>query len=175
MPRCGLGTEHPVAPLDDVAVQLEDAPLRQDRLQHHGDDGFLGFAHDAALVRQKQVLGKLLADGRAPGHDPSTAEILLQRRLHPVPVKSVVIQKLGVLCCNQRPLQVGRDLRVVDPAVVDRRGAVVLAHFIEPQVHEGRLAGRTVAPPHETDRDPAMPQDHQQGRDAKQAHRQPSG
>ena len=67
--RRSLGTEHAVAPLDHVEVELEDALLRQHCFQQHGHDGLLGLAHVAFRGRQEQVLRELLRDRRAAGDD----------------------------------------------------------------------------------------------------------
>src|SRR6266568_7312122 len=67
--RRSLAAEHTVAPLDDVEVELEDAPLVEDRLEHYGDQRFLGLAPVTPLRRKEEVFRQLLADRRAPGDD----------------------------------------------------------------------------------------------------------
>src|SRR5512146_2882530 len=63
--RRGLGAEHAFAPLDVVEVDLEDALLGQQRLEHHRDDQLLALAREVALAGEEQVLRQLLGDRRA--------------------------------------------------------------------------------------------------------------
>ena len=79
MARRRFGAEHAVAPFDHVQVELEDAALVHDDLDHDGDRRFLRLAPPRALAREKQVLRELLRDRRAAGDDFAFAQVLLVR------------------------------------------------------------------------------------------------
>src|SRR5262245_19906975 len=89
--RRGLGPEHAAAPLDHVQIELEDALLVEDRLEHQRDHRLLALAQVAARRGQEEILRELLRDRRAAGDDASPALVLLQRALDAVPVEALVI------------------------------------------------------------------------------------
>ncbi len=55
----------PGPPLGHVQVDLHQPLLRDGRLQRHGDEGLAELAGQGLLAGQVEVLGQLLADGRA--------------------------------------------------------------------------------------------------------------
>jgi hypothetical protein len=55
-----------------VEVELQDLVLGQVELEPDREKGFLDLALQRALVRQEQVLGELLGDGRAALHLPAS-------------------------------------------------------------------------------------------------------
>ena len=60
--RRRLGAPDAVAPLDHVQIDLEDARLRQRRLEPPRDDQLAQLAQRVARRRQVEVLGELLRD-----------------------------------------------------------------------------------------------------------------
>src|SRR6478672_10780541 len=101
----GFGAEHAIPPLDDVQVQLEDATLVEDRLQHQRDDRLLALAKPRSRSGQEQVLRQLLGDRRPAGDDPPALLVLLDRKLDAIPVEPLVLDELRVLGGDHRPLE----------------------------------------------------------------------
>ena len=64
-PRRGFAPNTPSPHSTLVEVDLEDAPLAEDRLELPGEDQLLRLAQEIALAAQEQVLRQLLGDGRA--------------------------------------------------------------------------------------------------------------
>ena len=155
--RRGLGAEDAVAPLDHVEVELEDALLRQHRLQQHGDHRLLRLAHVALLGRQEQVLRELLRDRRAARHDAALFLVLLERFLDAVPVEPRVLDEFRVLGGDHRALELRRDPRVGHPRVAQGRRRIPASRFVHALRHEGGLARRVVAVPRDVRRDPREP------------------
>ena len=147
MTRGRLAAENPVAPLDDVEVELEDAPFVEDGFQHHRDRGFLGLAPVASLSRKKQVLGQLLRNRRASGDDPAFAHILVHRQLNAVPVEAFVIDELRIFGGNHRLLEIDRNPLVGHPHVLQARLRPLGLQLGKPHRHERGFARRVVAPP----------------------------
>ena len=56
------------AEIDLVQIELEDLLLGEGALDADGEDGFLQLALDILVVRQQEVLGHLLGDGRGADH-----------------------------------------------------------------------------------------------------------
>jgi hypothetical protein len=113
-----LGAEDAVTPLDHVEVDLEDAALGHDVLDHHRDQRLLSLAQGRALSRQEEVLGQLLRNGRTARHDPAFLPVFLARLLDGLPVEAFVVGKLGVFRHHHRALQARRDAIVGDPEVL---------------------------------------------------------
>src|SRR5436190_341073 len=97
-PRRGFGAENPIAPFDDVEIELEDAALVEHRLEHQGDQRFFRLAPIASLRRKKQILRELLRDRRAAGDHTAATHVLVDRLLDSVPVEAFVLYELRVLC-----------------------------------------------------------------------------
>src|SRR5205823_14269632 len=54
-PRRGLASEHAVAPLDDVEIELEDAAFVENRLEHDGKNRLLALAPVASLAGEEEI------------------------------------------------------------------------------------------------------------------------
>ena len=63
------------AEIDAVEIDLEDLVLAEAVLEPQRQQGFLDLAGEAALGRQKQVLGELLGDRAAALDDMAGGEI----------------------------------------------------------------------------------------------------
>jgi hypothetical protein len=74
-----IDAERAAAKIGAVEVELEDLVFRQAHLKPQREECFFDFAFDGALVRQEQVLGELLRDGRAALHHPARPRIGQQR------------------------------------------------------------------------------------------------
>src|SRR5258706_7191355 len=97
MPRSSLGAKHPVAPFDDVQVNLEDAFLVEDRLPHQGDQYLLALAQKTSLTGQKQAFRQLLGNGGAAGNDLAFALVSFHGLLDAFPIATLMIDKSGIL------------------------------------------------------------------------------
>src|SRR5665213_3774780 len=96
--------EYAATPFDDVQIQLEDATLVEDRLEHYSNDRLLTLAQVAARRRQEQVLGELLRDRRTAGHHLAMRQVLFARETDAVPVEPVVLEEFGVFRRDDRAL-----------------------------------------------------------------------
>ncbi len=63
------------AEIDPVEIEFEDLGLGELVLEPYRQHHFLELAHHVALGRQKQVLGKLLRDGRAALRDAAMQHV----------------------------------------------------------------------------------------------------
>jgi hypothetical protein len=115
-PAGGLGAVDAVAPFDDVEIDLKDAALAPEGLDHHGDDGLLDLAQGIAGRRQEQVLGQLLADGRTAGDDAAFLQVLLEGVFDTFPVEAFVFQEAAVLGGDDGAFQVNGDARCNPPS-----------------------------------------------------------
>mmetsp|Transcript_6765 Transcript_6765/g.28422 ORF Transcript_6765/g.28422 Transcript_6765/m.28422 type:complete len:347 (-) Transcript_6765:4243-5283(-) len=123
--RRGLGAEQAFAPLDAVQIDLQDAALVQQPLEHQRDDKLLALAQQRALAGQEQVLGQLLADGGAADHlghalaprlDPGLGLlVLLPGALEGVPVDAAVLGEAIVLAGDHGALERAGELGVIHP------------------------------------------------------------
>ena len=91
-------------------------------LQPEGEDGFLDFAAHGAFLRQEQVFGELLRQGRAALHAAAPRQVAEHRAGNADGVNAKVAVKAPVLNGNKGFGQVGRQL-----AQVHRRAAGITA------------------------------------------------
>src|SRR3569623_620838 len=82
----GCGADHAVAPLDDVEINLEDAPLVHHLFLQRSNVGLFRLAQDIAVAGEKEIFGELLADGRAARDAAAAPPILFESDLHAVPI-----------------------------------------------------------------------------------------
>ena len=174
MTRRGLAAEHAIAPFDDVEVELEDAPLVEDRLEHHGNQCFLGLAPITSFRRKEEVLGELLADRRAPSHDAALAVVPVECELYPFPVEAFMVDEPGVLGGDHRALELHRDALVRNPGIGQARIGSPLPELGEPHGHECRFPRGVIAPPPDVGRVPCLQQD-ERGGDEQERPEQPAG
>src|SRR5262252_9284796 len=73
--RRRIDAERAAAEIGAVEIEFEDLVLRQPYLKPQREKRFLDLALDGALVRQEQVLGQLLADGRTALHHAAGARV----------------------------------------------------------------------------------------------------
>ena len=107
---------------------------------------------------QEQVLRELLRDRRAAADDPALLPVLLQRVADAFPVEAAMLGKLRVLGRDHRALQLNRDPRVGNPAILQRGLRILRARLVQPLGHECGLARRLVAVPADVRADPCEPE-----------------
>jgi len=99
--RGDLGAVGAVAEFGDVQVDLQDAPLRQARLDQHRKIRLQPLAKIAAARPQEHILGNLLAD-RARAVDAVTVLVHLVGLFDGLDVKSPVLGKFLIFRCDDR-------------------------------------------------------------------------
>ena len=145
--RGGLGAEDSFTPFDAVEVDLEDAPLAEQRLELPCEHKLLAFANKGALAAEKEILGELLGDrrpaddlGGARRRDGAAARSVLTGNafvdplgddlgmlvafpglLQGVPFDAAVFDETGILGGDHRALEVRRDRPVVNPFLLPSR------------------------------------------------------
>jgi hypothetical protein len=100
----GSGSVDAVTELGDVAIHLEDAPLRPQEFDERGEVRFEALAHEAAPAPQEQVLRGLLAD-RARAAQALAVVGVGQCVLDRGDIEAVMGRKLLVLRRDQRDRQ----------------------------------------------------------------------
>ena len=116
--RRGLGAEDAVAPLDQVQVELEDAPLGERALERSARNTSVELArHGVRRVAEEQVLRELLRDRAAAAHHAALLEVAARRGLDLVPVEPAVLVEGVVLGDQHRAPQQRRDALVGHPAL----------------------------------------------------------
>jgi hypothetical protein len=79
----------------------------------------LPLRHQVLLGVRKEVLCQLLADGRAAGGEASRFLVLFDGFLDTFPVEAFMIDELGILGGDDRPLQMNRDILVGHPLLLE--------------------------------------------------------
>src|SRR5207248_3949070 len=117
-----------------IEIELEDLVLLQPELEPGCEKGFVDLALDGTLVRQKQVLGKLLGDRRAALNDAASARVGEQRTEGAGKIEDTMLVEATVLGG-------GRCLDQVIGELVERDRIVVAdaarADFIAVAIEEG--------------------------------------
>ncbi len=145
-----VDAEGAAAEIGAVEIELEDLVLRQPRFQPERQEGLLDLALERALVRQEQVLRKLLADRGAALHHAARARIGEHGAEQAGHVDAEMLVEAAVLGGERRLDQVigklvERDRIVVADAARANLVAVAVeegdgeVRFLEPVV-VGRLA-----------------------------------
>ena len=107
----GIGTIYPLAHLDGVEIDLDDALLGPKQFDEGGEIDFEALAHPRSARPEEHVLGGLLADGRG-------AEFTLLRMLQIADggvldgfiVEAVMLHEAGILGGDDGNGQRGRNL-----------------------------------------------------------------
>jgi hypothetical protein len=120
-------TEHAASELGDVQVHLEDALLRPQRLDEHGEVGLQAFSEPTLPRPQEEVLRDLLRD-RARATHALAAPAIFQRVVDRLQIEAVMRGEVLIFRCNHCNLDVRRDACVVDPAMADGRRHALTDH-----------------------------------------------
>ena len=160
----GFGAVDAVAPFDDVQIHLEDAALAPGGFDHQGDDRFLALAEKAAFAGEEQVLGELLADGRAAGDEAAFLQVLFDRLLNALDVEALVFDEFGVLGGDDGALQVDGYTVVGHPLVAQPGVGVLVLLARQAGLHERGGGGVVIDPPQHVGEDPQLIQQHQRDR-----------
>ena len=132
--RRGRHAERASAHVHPVEIHAEDLLLRQVGLQPDREEGLLDLALERALVREEDVLGELLGDGRAALDDAVRLRIGDHGAEEADEVDAVMLEEAPVLRGDDR-----LDQRVGQ--LVDRHGALVddapMADLVAVAVEEG--------------------------------------
>ena len=126
-----------VAPLDDVEIDLEDARLRQRRLEPPRDDQLAQLAQRIARGREIQVLGELLRDAcsrRAARRRVSSACCIGHADL--LDVDPLVLPERAVFGDQHGALQVAARCASTAPSADRSEGLAVALGLARPQLHE---------------------------------------
>jgi hypothetical protein len=105
----GLSAVNARTPLDEVEVELQNAPLAKDELGDGDERGLRAFAEDGAAGAEEEVLDELLGERGGPA-DALAFEIALRVDLHLVPVEAMMLVEASVLRGDDGVLEVGGDL-----------------------------------------------------------------
>ena len=108
MPCGGLGTEHALAHLRHIEVDLQDALLGPQQFDEHGEPGLQPLAHVSTAGPEEYVLGGLLADGAASTDTP-TLLVPFHGLSHGFPREAGVEHEALVLGGHHGQGQVARD------------------------------------------------------------------
>ncbi len=100
--RRGRDPERAAAHVGAVEVELEDLALGQVELEPDGEEGLLDLALEGALVREEQVLGELLRDGRPALHHAAAARVDGERPRGADRVDAPVLEEAPVLSGERR-------------------------------------------------------------------------
>ena len=95
--RRRVDAESAAAEIGAIEIQLENLVLRQPHFEPERKECFLDLALDGALVGQEQVLGQLLADGRAALHHAAGARIGEHRAEQAWDVDAEMLVKTAIL------------------------------------------------------------------------------
>ena len=129
-----LHAERAAAHISAVEIEFQDLALGQMRLEPHGQKRFLDLALDGALVRQEQVFGELLRNGRTALHHARRARVDRQRTEEPDRIDAQMVPEAAVLGGERGLDQIVRKL-------LERHGIVVLdaapADLLPVPVEEG--------------------------------------
>src|SRR4029078_12739877 len=90
--RRGFAAENTVTPLDHVQIDLENAPLRQARLEPPGDEQLAQLANRVARRGQVRVLRELLGDRARTAGESALLPVPLQRGLDLAEIDAVVVE-----------------------------------------------------------------------------------
>jgi hypothetical protein len=101
-----LGSVYAGTPLDYIQVELKNTLLRKQELGHRDNRKLDPFPDEGTAGAKEEVLYQLLGDG---GRDAalSALEIVLNRDLNLLPVKSMVLEKSRILSGYDCMLQGG--------------------------------------------------------------------
>ena len=110
----------PAPHLDHVCIQLQDAPLRQQRLHPDRVVRFQSFPDPGAALPEEDRPGALVRDrGSSTNRFPFSLRFF-HREVHLLPVKALVLEE-SLIFRNPKVLQEHlRNLRQIDPAVEER-------------------------------------------------------
>ena len=136
----GLHAEGAAAEIGAVEIELQDLALGEARFEQEGEEHLLELARERALRGQEQVLGQLLADGRAALHHLVGARVLEQRAGGADEVDAEMLEEAAILGGERGLDEVIGDLLerhrvVVQDAALADLGAVAVEEF------HGELAG----------------------------------
>jgi hypothetical protein len=139
-----LRTINTGAPFDDVEVEFENAPLTEDQFCHR-DQGELGaLTEDRASGAEEQVFDQLLREGGASAN-AAAFHVVFRSDLDGLPIESMMLVEARVFGCDDRVLEIERDL-----AERNEFGSLVIRRVVKPgleaalHLHRG---GRWVDPP----------------------------
>src|SRR6185369_2654420 len=116
MARGRFGAVHAVAPFGDVEIDLHDAPLSPQRLDHEREIDLERFAHIGTTGPKEGVLRGLLADRRGAARRAATPRIV-NGVADLVEVEAVMMAELVVFRSYDGANEVGRDLRQRRPLI----------------------------------------------------------
>lgn len=141
----GFCAVHSISPLDDVQIDLENAALGQQAFHHHGDERLLGLAPIGALPGEEEVLGQLLADGRAAAQPVGLGEVALVGVFDRLPIETVVVEEPLVFGSDHGAFEVDGNVSIRDPIVPELSPGILALKPGESQVHK-RCRGWVVVP-----------------------------
>ena len=104
-----LGTIDARTPLNHVEIDLQNAPLAEDKFGHRHQGELGTFAQDRAARSEQQVLYKLLSNGGSSA-SATALQIAFSSDFDLLPIESVVPVEARVLRCDHSVLEIGRDL-----------------------------------------------------------------
>ena len=133
-----LGAVDAGAPFDQVEIKLENALLAEDHLSHRHQGELRTLAQERSAGSEEEILDELLREGRTSAA-AAAFHVLLRGEVDLVPVEAVMLVEASILGCDDRVLEVGRDLAEGNKAIalpvgraVDQRLDAAL------DVHRGR-------------------------------------
>ena len=124
--------------LDAVEIDLHDAFLRPEQFDEHGEIGFQALAHPRATRPEKDVLGRLLRDGRCAMCAFRMAGVMLGGSLDGFEVETVMLGEACILSSHDSHGHLRRHLVQRHPCVTDLR----VFQLEETDEHERRVVNR---------------------------------
>ena len=106
---CRLCTINTRAPFDHVEVDLQNALFAEDEFGHRYQCDLCALAEDRAARSEEQVFYELLRNGGSSA-SAIAFQIVLGSDLDLVPIESMVLVEVRVLCGDYSVLEIGRDL-----------------------------------------------------------------
>jgi hypothetical protein len=95
-------------PFDDIEVELQNAPLAENKFGHRYQCGLRTLAQDRAARSEEQVLYQLLCEGGTSAK-AAAFHILFSSELDRMPVETMVLVEARVLCGDDSVLEIRRD------------------------------------------------------------------
>jgi len=103
---CTINTR---APFDHVKVYLENALFAEDEFGHRYECDLCALAEDRAARSEEQVFYELLRNGGSSA-SAIAFQVVFGSDLDLVPIESMVLVEVRVLCGDYSVLEIGRDL-----------------------------------------------------------------
>src|SRR5215469_2196905 len=104
-----LSTINTRAPFHYVEVDFQNAPFAEDEFGDRHEGHLCALAEEGTVRSEEQVFDELLCNGGS-STNAIALQILLGSNLDFVPIESMVLVEVRVLCGDDSVLEVGRDL-----------------------------------------------------------------